>query len=775
VLDRPIYVRAMDSLGRWVANAPVNITSSAGTVSDASTSTNQLGYATATITAPSSGGSFTVTFVIGGVSINVAVGSGSTGGGGGSGGGTPGAAGLVMVSGHGALRPMQTGILPLELKIRAIGSDGKPLAGKSIQWASTGQNVFLITDYSGGSSGSVNVTDADGYASVTGILTGVTELYETYRTYYVTATSDVGAVTFTVVGYAPPAPGIFRGHPTSQVLKPEESRNFRMKLGETLSDAIRVSVTATSFTTQAIPGVGITLTGGNTDPAAGPVVFCEGLTVLTDGSGIASCNLRATGKTGTTIFNVDVGTGYNVHGSFSVTVDPGDPTAPEITGGNNQKAQPGQEFTQSLTAVIKDGAGNPLPNVAVAWEIVTAGSLTLNNTVNTSDSSGRVSTRVVAGPNAGSFQVRVRISGTEKVATYTLTIENVVTGFSKVSGDNQPTVVINTQFPSPLVVLVFDQANQPVPNVQVNFAVTQGSATVSPAVATTGANGQASVTVTAGSTAGPIQVTATLQNFTPITWSLNSRLPGPVLTTQSFTNFATGEVGVVPGSLVLITGPGIAPNVRGERNANMMTAQLPYNIEGVTVEFRFAGQVEYAPLLQVANINGVETALVQAPYGLAGATATDVRVTSGGEILVTGVPVRPVGPGILEDTLGGARAAIAIRSDGLRVTPNFPARRGEVVRVYVIGLGQTTPQADTNRVGSPDQKIRAAIAVGIDDKGVDVISAHLAENLIGVYEVIFRIPADATTGNARPLGLVIEPTPGQQFYANGSTIAISAQ
>lgn len=782
-LGRPIYVRALDSLGRWVANAPVTISTSGGTVSDASTSTNQLGYATATITAPSGGGSFTVTFLIGGISTNVVVGSGSSGGGGGGGGGggTPGGAGLVMVSGHGGLRPIQT--LPIELKVRAVGSDGKPLAGKAIQWASTGgdQNVFLITDYSGGASGNVNITDADGYASVTGIMTapfGGTGLYEVYRTYSVTASSDVGSFTFTLVGYAPPAPGIFRGHPNSQVLKPEDSRNLRMKLGETLPDAIRISVTALSasigVTTQAVAGVGITLTGGNTNPAVGPVVFCEGLTVLTNAEGIASCNLRAIGKTGSTTFGVDVGTNYQTFGGFSITVDPGDPLAPEITGGNNQKAQPGQEFSQTLTAVIKDGAGNPLPNVSVAWEILTAG-ITITNPVNTSDSSGRVSARVIAGPNAGSFQVRVRITGTEKVATYSLTIENVVTGFRKVSGDGQPTVVINTQFPSPLVVLVFDQANQPVPNVQVNFAVTQGSATVSPAVATTNANGQASVTVTAGSTAGPIQITATLQNFTPITWSLNSRLPGPVLTTQSFTNFATGEVGVVPGSLVLITGPGIAPNIRGERNANMLTAQLPYNIEGVTVEFRYAGQVEYAPMLRVANINGVETALVQAPYGLAGAATTDVRVTSGGDITVTGVPVRPVGPGILEDTLGGTRAAIAIRSDGLRVTPSFPARRGEVVRIYVIGLGQTTPQADTNRVGSPDQKIRAAIAAGIDDKGVDVISAHLAENLIAVYEVIFRIPADATVGNARPLGLVIEPTPGQQYYANGSTIAISAQ
>lgn len=778
VLDRPIYVRALDSLGRWVANAPVNITSSGGPVLEASTSTNHLGYAAASVTAPSGGGSFTVTFIIGGISTTVVVGSGSSGGGGGGTPGTPGTSGLIMVSGHGGLRPIQT--LPIELKVRAVGSDGKPLAGKAIQWTSTGGdlNVFLITDYSGGASGNVNITDADGYASVTGIMTapfGGTDLYEVYRTYYVTATSDVGSTTFTLVGYAPPAPGIFRGQPTSQLLKPEESRNLRMKLGETLPDAIRISVTALSLTTQAVAGVGITLTGGNTNPAAGPVVFCEGMTVLTDAAGIASCNLRAIGRTGTTSFSVDVGSEYQTFTGFSITVEAGEPAAPEITGGNNQKAQPGQEFAQTLTAVIKDGAGNLLPNVAVSWEIVTAGSLTLNNTVSTSDSSGRVSTRVVAGPNAGTYQVRVRIAGTEKLATYSLTIENVVTGFRKVSGDNQPTVVINTQFPSPLVVFVFDQANQPAPNVQVAFTVTQGSATVSPAVATTGADGQASVTVTAGSTAGPIQVTATLQNFTPITWSLNSRLPGPVLTTQSFTNFATGEVGVVPGSLVLITGPGIAPNVRGERNANMLTAQLPYTLEGVTVEFRFSGQVEYAPILRIANINGVETALVQAPYALAGAATTDVRVTSGGDITVTGVPVSPVGPGILEDTLGGTRAAIAIRSDGLRVTPNFPARRGEVVRIYVIGLGQTTPQADTNRVGSPDQKIRAAIAVGIDDKGVDVISAHLAENLIAVYEVIFRIPADATVGNARPLGLVIEPTPGQQYYANGSTIAISAQ
>ncbi len=95
--------------------------------------------------------------------------------------------------------------------------------------------------------------------------------------------------------------------------------------------------------------------------------------------------------------------------------------------------------------------------------------------------------------------------------------------------------------------------------------------------------------------------------------------------------------------------------------------------------------------------------------------------------------------------------------------------------MYVIGLGQTTPEADTNRVGTPGQLVRAAVTVGVDDKGVTPMSVALAENLIAVYEVVFRVPSDATIGNTRPLGLVMEATPGTQAYANGSIIPIAAQ
>jgi uncharacterized protein (TIGR03437 family) len=779
-LARPYYVRAFDNFGRPIFNAPVSVSVATGgaIITSQSTATNGQGYAWAQVTAPTTAGEFTVTFNVAGRTINVTSGTASGGGGGGGGGTTPPptGAGLRKIEGDGAIRQILDATLLLRLKVRAVGSDNKPLAGRSVTWTEVGGVQFV---FSGGTFGS-SVTDADGYATVEVLLTGTVDIFSPIRNYQVTAASEgVGTATFGLIGF-PFNSGATSSAPIGFIVKPEgDVRNFRLKLGETLTDALRVAVASSGgslgFVGAAIPGAAIRLISNNLDPNIGPVISCAGDYVLTATDGVASCDIVAAGKIGSTYFNIDLGWGHQVFSTFYVTVDPGDPVAPEITNGNNQKIKPGEDAPQTLTAVIKDAGGNLLQGKSVSWEVVQPGSLTLFNTISTSDFNGRVSTRVRGGPNAGTFQVRVKITGTTLEAIFTITVENVVSGFSKVSGDNQPTVVTNTQFPNPLVVLVYDQANRPLPNIQVNFQVTQGSATVSPAVATTNANGQASVTVTAGSTAGAITVQATLQNFVPITWSLNSRLPGPVLTTQSFTNFATGEVGVVPGSLVLISGPGIAPTITGERNANMTTAQLPYNIEGVTVEFRFSGRSEYAPLMRVANLNGVESALVQAPYDLAGLTSVDVRVVSGGEAIVNGVPVRSVGPGILEDTLGGSRAAIAIRSDGLRVTPSTPARRGEVIRLYVIGLGQTTPTAETNRVGIPDQRIRAAISVGIDDKGVTPMSAHLAENLIAIYEVVFRVPTDATIGNTRPLGLVIEPSPGQQFYANGSTIAISAQ
>jgi uncharacterized protein (TIGR03437 family) len=286
----------------------------------------------------------------------------------------------------------------------------------------------------------------------------------------------------------------------------------------------------------------------------------------------------------------------------------------------------------------------------------------------------------------------------------------------------------------------------------------------------TNASGQASITVTAGSNPGPITVTATVGGFS-VSFSLSSRLPGPLLNTNSFTNPATNEVGVVPGGLLLITGPGLAPNLRGTMNGSLLGGKLPLEINGVNVGFGPDNNLSYAPIYAVSNVNGVESVLVQAPFEVSGQTV-NIRVSVSGAVsTVQNVPVRPYGPGLLEEVDNGVRRAVALRSDGQRVSPVYPARPGERIRLYVIGLGQTTPAAMTNVVGVPNQDVQVRVTVGLDNQGVTPVSARMAANLVGVYEVVFDVPT-ATPNGDRPLGLFIEATPGMPLYANGSVLFV---
>jgi uncharacterized protein (TIGR03437 family) len=131
-------------------------------------------------------------------------------------------------------------------------------------------------------------------------------------------------------------------------------------------------------------------------------------------------------------------------------------------------------------------------------------------------------------------------------------------------------------------------------------------------------------------------------------------------------------------------------------------------------------------------------------------------------------------PGILEENFdGGRRAAIAVRSDGEIVSPTKPARKGEIVRMYVIGMGQTTPMASTNRVGVPDQVIALPVQVGLEGgKSARVVEAKMAENLVGIYEILFEIPQDAPTGTDLAIACSVVVGPTSAVWSNESRISI---
>jgi len=312
--------------------------------------------------------------------------------------------------------------------------------------------------------------------------------------------------------------------------------------------------------------------------------------------------------------------------------------------------------------------------------------------------------------------------------------------------------------------------------VAVGFAVTSGSATLSAPSAVTNAQGQAQVAVTAGPNIGPVVVTASAGNQSA-TFNLTVRAPGPSLTSDSFLNGAsflptqaqTG--GISPCSIATIRASGLAPGIQGVVAPPLNFGPLPYLLAGDKVTFGTSA----APLFSVANSNGQESVTVQVPCDVApGSVQVTVNV-SGGSNTAT-VQVKPASPGIFE-SLGAdnVRRAVLVRPDGSFVDAvNNPARRGETIRLYATGLGLAAPPAGTNQIpiSGIDSLITGTPIVGINNSGVQVVSAKVANNLIGVWEVAFVVPSDAPAGDLI-LSIGVAPADGSQVqYSQGTKISV---
>ncbi|MGC8761843.1 MAG: Ig-like domain-containing protein [Bryobacteraceae bacterium] len=751
------YVRLVDTANRPVKGRTINfrpITSGLQLLQTSSV-TSREGWAFVDVVAPASG-EFTVEASLGNltpVTFTSTV-AAQSGGGGSGGGGSQSGPKLVKVSGDGQLSAVGGGNKPLIVRI--VDADGKPIKDKQVVWQTTSPNVQFTSPPQ-------TVTNENGLAQVNLFYLGTIPLGEAFVLATVDAVSDVGTVTFYLVQY----PNDQFGVPIVQLETPPPSdKTIRVKLGAPQAGAIRYRILSGGGPGRPlgvpIPKVGLKVSTENQDPTQGPVASCEGGSALSDENGVASCTLVALGKPGATLLTVTVGEGFIFFPGFTLIVDPGDPVPPVIVSGNNQSGKTGATLPQRLVARIVDAGGNPLPGAQVVWTVSNPSALTLIDVVNTTNANGEVSTRVQLGNIPGTFTVTVRAG--DQQASFTVNVQSTATTFRKVSGDGQPAVPVNTAFPQPLVVEVLDAQNNPVTNVPVSWSVS-GPATLSAASTPTGTNGRAQVTVTAGATAGTITVTASVAGLNPVTFSLQSRPPGPAITAQSFSNYSTGAAGrVAPGTLMLVTGGGIAKNVNELAVASLFTGRLPLSFRGLVVEFRQAGQSYYAPIFWIARDGASETALIQVPYEITGPTVDVIVSIDGVQTTVGAVPVDPVSPGIIEDQIDNRRAAIVIRSDGVLVTKSTPARRGETVRLYAIGLGQTTPRAETNRPGRAEQAVDRPVIVGINNAGVDVVGARLAENLFGIYEVIFRIPEDASLGDA-VLAIAVSGPDGRVYYS----------
>ncbi len=145
----------------------------------------------------------------------------------------------------------------------------------------------------------------------------------------------------------------------------------------------------------------------------------------------------------------------------------------------------------------------------VAWATAGAGA-SVSPAASVTDASGFATTTWTLGQAAGAQTATATLAGaTGSPVTFTATaVAGAAADLSLASGDNQ-TGTASQALPTPLAVKVTDQYGNPVSGVAVGWAVTSGTASVSPTSTTSDATGLAKTVLTLGATPGPVVVSAT--------------------------------------------------------------------------------------------------------------------------------------------------------------------------------------------------------------------------------------------------------------------------
>jgi YVTN family beta-propeller protein len=298
----------------------------------------------------------------------------------------------------------------------------------------------------------------------------------------------------------------------------------------------------------------------------------------------------------------------------------------------------------TFTANIVDSSGNPVPSGTVQFS--DGGTVLCTGTVSNGTATCTTNT-LSAGPPHTIVATFIPDPSTD-FAGSTNSLQQIVIGgpakITIVKGDNQDGT-INAPFALPLVVLITDANDNPVPNATVNFlsiaGATGANGVLAAGSATTGQDGTASDSITANSTTGTFTVTATgtglpagsnsvtfnLRNVSGTsTTALTANgqaanvtvMYGDTLTLQATVgpSGATGSVTfldndvAIPGSPVTISAGGLAI-----LNTTTLQAGGPYPITAA-----YTGDANYGG--STSNIAEVTVTKRTAPSGGAALTVT---------------------------------------------------------------------------------------------------------------------------------------------------------
>jgi uncharacterized protein (TIGR03437 family) len=192
---------------------------------------------------------------------------------------------------------------------------------------------------------------------------------------------------------------------------------------------------------------------------------------------------------------------------------------------------------------------------------------------------------------------------------------------------------------------------------------------------------------------------------------------------------------LAPGTIVQIYGSGLAPSV-------LQTAlPLPTNVNGTIA---IIGGIS-APLYYVSD--GQLDA--QLPLELSAGRQYQILISANGALTTPDtIDIEPVTPGVAAALDG---SIIAQHVDTSYVTPAAPAHPGEILTIYLAGMGLTDVPVMTGAQSPSDPLAHPMVqpTVMVNGEQAAVGFAGLTPQLVGLYQINFTVPADAPLGNLK--------------------------
>jgi uncharacterized protein (TIGR03437 family) len=303
-----------------------------------------------------------------------------------------------------------------------------------------------------------------------------------------------------------------------------------------------------------------------------------------------------------------------------------------------------------------------------------------------------------------------------------------------------------------------------------------GTANVQTFGSTTALTTEASIAVSTMS-AGSYTIQASYSGdsvYAPSTSStLNQVETAPIFgvtpTIDGVVSAASYVPGIQAGSWVSIFGSGLAnvadPGVNGLAT-EIANGFLATSIKTVSVTIN--GKSAYVAYISRGQIN------VQAPDDSAQGPVSVVVTNNGVVSAPFTAQLQPAAPGLFQ--FGATHYGIATRYPDYAPIANpsvvpgtVAAKPGDILTLWVTGLGPTQPPAVAGKVVTTSAPTASPVTVTVGNTSVDVVGAATAPNSAGLYQINIQLPQSIGSGDqpvVATVGGFQSPTGVNLFIAN---------